>query len=140
MKRLDFLIIFIIVFICASLYVTYFAYKPVDASKVEVYYQNTLLGRFSIEEETTIYIAGDRVTNTIKISFSNVEKEFKDLDVSKDILNTILINNSEIKMVASNCPNHYCEAMSINKNSKRPIVCTNGIVVKLAKDDIDIIV
>lgn len=140
MKRLDFLIIFLIVLICVSLYIIYFNYQIKDFNKIDIYYQNTYLESFSLEKDETIYITSNIEEKTIIISYSDIENKYDIESISKEIINTVSILNGEVRMIESNCPNHVCEAIVINSKSKRPIVCTNGIIIKLSNDDVDIII
>ncbi|MDD3381905.1 MAG: NusG domain II-containing protein [Bacilli bacterium] len=140
MKRLDFLVIFLIVLICIGLYVAYFKYQVTEVNKIDVYYQNIYLESFSIETEETIYITSNIERSVVIISYSETQNEYEIEGITKEIINTFSISNYQVRMIESNCPNHYCEAIVINNQSKRPIVCTNGIVIKLSNDDVDIII
>lgn len=50
---------------------------------------------------------------------------------NKVIYNKILIQNEVVKVTESNCKGKDCMSMKIDKNTILPIICTNGLVIKL---------
>lgn len=62
-------------------------------------------------------------------------------DGAKDFNNTILIKDGAIKMIEASCSGKDCMKMEINNNKTLPIVCTNGVNVRVKNknSEIDII-
>ena len=50
---------------------------------------------------------------------------------NKIVYNKILVQNGVVKVTESNCKGKDCMLMKIDKNTILPIICTNGLVIKL---------
>lgn len=139
MKKLDYLIIILVIIITAAFYVVYTTYKTVgDAVDIQILYRNEVIYEMPLTKETntTVFVVGEgqEVIVTVEGQSTHFEKSVKE-----GFYNTILITNDEIKMIDASCKNHDCMRMRINHLFRTPIVCTNGIIVKVVSSDIEII-
>lgn len=118
MKKLDFVIIFIVLLISILIYSLYFnAYKikASDQLYVEVIYKNDLVKRIKLEKDT-----------------------YEVIDIDKDgHHNQVTITYESIKMTEADCPDKYCMRMFMNYRSYTPIMCTNGVVVRIVGQSYD---
>ena len=139
MKRLDYFTIGLVIIICVGFYITYFIYKPDAGDVIEIYYQDMLLNRFNIADDLVINISGTLGEKKITMEYNETKEDFYEIVLIKDFLNIIQIKNQEITMRDADCKNKNCTYMIINNNNVRPIVCTNGIIVRMSRDDVNII-
>lgn len=112
MKKLDFLIIGLVIIIGALLYYIYFDTYRISADDVlfvEVIVENKVRHRVKLEETTneTFIIEHDGHYNVVKITYD------------------------EIKMIDADCPDKYCMRMFMNHKNFTPIICTNEVVVRI---------
>ena len=139
MKKLDYLIIGIVLMISIAFYFGYVSNKlEGDNISVQVLYNNDVIYSVDLKEDTNIEVSITGSNDLLKINADGQEYEFI-YDISKDFYNTVSITYDEIKMIDASCKNHYCMKMRIYKFLGSPIVCTNGIVVKLVTSEIEII-
>ena len=100
------------------------------AKSGEIYVNGILIN------EKTINVVG--IDNEVIVTVDGQSKSYGYL-FKEPFYNTILITNKEIKMIDASCKNHDCMRMQMNPLFHTPIVCTNGIIVKMVSRDIEII-
>ena len=139
MKKLDYLIIIIVAIISISFYTIYIVSKNLrDEVDIQILYQNEVIYETPLTKETeiTVFVVG--IDNEVIVTVDGQSKSY-DYLLKEPFYNTILITNKEIKMIDASCKNHDCMRMQMNPLFHTPIVCTNGIIVKMVSRDIEII-
>lgn len=139
MKKLDYLIIIIVAIISISFYTIYIVSKNLrDEVDIQILYQNEVIYETPLTKETeiTVFVVG--IDNEVIVTVDGQSKSY-DYLFKEPFYNTILITNKEIKMIDASCKNHDCMRMQMNPLFHTPIVCTNGIIVKVVSRDIEII-
>ena len=139
MKKLDYLIIIIVAIISISFYTIYIVSKNLrDEVDIQILYQNEVIYETPLTKETeiTVFVVG--IDNEVIVTVDGQSKIY-DYLFKDPFYNTILITNKEIKMIDASCKNHDCMRMQMNPLFHTPIVCTNGIIVKMVSRDIEII-
>ena len=139
MKKLDYLIIIIVAIISISFYTIYIVSKNLrDEVDIQILYQNEVTYETPLTKETeiTVFVVG--IDNEVIVTVDGQSKSY-DYLFKEPFYNTILITNKEIKMIDASCKNHDCMRMQMNPLFHTPIVCTNGIIVKMVSRDIEII-
>lgn len=139
MKKLDYIIILIVLLITGCFYFIYVSNSfNLDYSSIEILYKNENICTIDLKSDTniTVYVTGKDDVLTVK--YNDVVKTFNK-DINIDFTNTILITSNEVKMIDASCKNHYCLRMRLSKTSLTPIVCTNGIVIRSKKVDTEIL-
>ncbi|HNZ77398.1 MAG TPA: NusG domain II-containing protein [Bacilli bacterium] len=139
MKKLDYLIIIIVAIISISFYTIYIVSKNLrDEVDIQILYQNEVIYETPLTKETeiTVFVVG--IDNEVIVTVDGQSKSY-DYLFKEPFYNTILITNKEIKMIDASCKNHDCMRMQMNPLFHTPIVCTNGIIVKMVSRDIEII-
>lgn len=124
MKKLDFVIILIIILLGIGIYYIYFEQYKINENDdlyVEVLYRNEVLYRVKLEETTdeTYVIDKDNHHNIVRVTYNR------------------------IWMKEADCPDKYCLRMGMSYRYFTPIICTNGVVVRIVGasfDDTDYIV
>ncbi len=144
MKKIDYIIISFVLIFILILYL--FLYKPYinntnDDTKIEIIVNNEYIDTISIIDINCIYeIKSDK--NLIYIYKNDIL--LKSIDNEKNIIiyNKIQITNNSVKVIDSNCKGKDCMFMEINIHKKLPIICTNGVIIKIVKNnnDSDIII
>ena len=119
----------------------------VDDGVIEISFKNQIIDEIDYDsvfnkcEEIKYEITYDHDINIISI-YKNGSL-YKKLSYSglKDFNNTILIKDGTIKMIEASCSGKDCLKIEINKNKTLPIVCTNGINVRIKSknQEIDIV-
>lgn len=130
MKKYDFLIVLIVL---AFVSIIYISFNITDKTNiVEIIINNEIIDEVNIYEDNIYLIESD--TEFIYIYKNN--NLFKKIDnkYKKNIHNIITINNKVTKMTQSNCKGKDCMYMEINDIINLPIICTNGIVVKVSNN------
>ncbi len=132
MKKLDFLILFgFILFI--SIIFLLFKTNNYTNNDIQIIINNELIDNLTINDNNTYLINSDDSYIYIyknKLFIKKIENKYK-----KNIYNIITIDKATIKMKISNCAGKDCMYMEINENYKLPIICTNGIVIKISNND-----
>ncbi|HRT68683.1 MAG TPA: NusG domain II-containing protein [Bacilli bacterium] len=139
MKKLDYLIIIIVAIISISFYTIYIVSKNLrDEVDIQILYQNEVIYETPLTKETeiTVFVVG--IDNEVIVTVDGQSKSY-DYLFKEPFYNTILITNKEIKMIDASCKNHDCMRMQMNPLFHTPIVCINGIIVKMVSRDIEII-
>lgn len=126
MKRLDYLIIGFILIVGVVLYVFMVDQKPCT-NKYQIIVKNQVV------DEDYIY----NKNNYLIESSNGYIYIYKNNHLLIEIFNNDIIKNeievcdSVIKMKNANCKGKDCTFMIIDDNHKGPIICTNGVVIKL---------
>ena len=132
MKKLDFLILFgVLLFI--SIIFLLFKTNNYTNNDIQIIVNNELIDNLTINDNNTYLINSDDLYIYIyknKVLIKKIENKYK-----RNIYNIITIDKSTIKMKESNCAGKDCMYMEINENHKLPIICTNGIVIKISNND-----
>ncbi len=139
MKKLDYLIITIVAILSISFYIIYIASKNLgDEVDIQILYQNEVIYEMPLNKETeiTVFVVGE--DNKVIVTVDD-QSNIYDYVFKEPFYNTISITNEEIRMVDASCKNHDCMRMQMNPLFHTPIVCTNGIIVKVVSRDIEII-
>jgi len=135
MKKVDILVILIVLLLSTSFYIIYFSSNRLgDDVIVEVTYKNTVIYSVKLEESTDLIIEITSEDNVLTVKNNSKIKNFP-IGSDKEILNVVLITFDEIRMIDANCPNKYCLYMKLKSSTVTPIVCTNGIMIKLISDN-----
>lgn len=129
MKKIDCLIILLFIFVFSIIYI--FIYKPyinnLNNNQIQILVNNQLIKEIDLSINN-IYIIK---SNNQLIEIYENDKLIKTIPSNnKQIYNKIIISNNKVLMKESNCKGKDCMYMEINKQSKFPIICTNGIVIK----------
>lgn len=110
-----------------------------DANIVEIYFKNELIDKMSTDVAFTsdiVYeITYQKDTGIIQV-FKNNNDLIKEISYHgpSDFYNVIQMKDGNIKMIDASCRGKDCMEMEINKAKTMPIVCTNGLVVKVVMD------
>lgn len=125
LKKIDYIIIFIVVLISIGFYSLYYrAYKinGSDQLYVEILYKNNLVNKIYLTKDTNQVINIDRDGHH----------------------NQITITYDSITMSEADCPDKYCMRMFLSHRHFTPIICTNGVVVRIVgqspDQNVDIVV
>ena len=126
MKRIDYLIIGFVVIVGAILYLCMMREKTVT-NTYQIIVKNQVVDEDYIYNKNNYLIES---SNGYIYIYKNDSLLIKILN--KDIIkNEIEVCNNVIKMKNANCSGKDCTFMIIDSNHKMPIICTNGVVIKL---------
>ncbi len=145
MKKWDYLIISIVGLIILVFFIVfYLPYRNIDLenAKVMIMINNQIIEELDLDENKEYDYVIKASKNSDILIYKN-ESLLKTITNTKNIEidNNFMIKGYEIKMTNANCKHHDCMHMVINNQSTLPIVCTNGIIIKVINNsDIDIIV
>ena len=132
MKKLDFLILVGMLLFISFLFILFNNKKYVN-NKLQLIVNNELIDNLNINESNIYLINSDDIYIYIyknELLFKTVTNKYR-----KKIYNVITIENGTIKVTSSNCIGKDCMHMEINKNNNLPIICTNGIVIKISNSN-----
>lgn len=134
MKKLDYLIIIIIILFCTI--IGFFVIGTNSTvNKIQIIVKNEIVDEINISDNYEYIIVSEN--DVINIYRNNIIfKTIKYDTPSKQIKNHIVVKNNKINMIESNCSGKDCMQMELNNISKMPIICTNGIVIKYIKKQI----
>lgn len=112
MKKLDYILIVLVTLIGLGIYALYFNANKINASDtlyIEVLYKNEVVYSFVFDEDIS-----------------------EEVIISRDgIYNEVYITYEHVHMHEANCPDQYCMHMYMNYKHFTPIICTNGVVVRI---------
>lgn len=161
MKKLDLIIISIVLIIGITIFAIYFKQFNVniDDAKLEITFKDILLDSIEINQDTHIVYTFEEMDDT---SFLFVKEVYVSQDsepinrteriIQADMLalkkfnsdhhlhHVLLVTYDYIHMEEASCPNKNCQRMLMTNHITLPIICTNGIVVKYVANEIDILV
>lgn len=130
MKKIDYLIISIIMFVIAILFI--YSYSGISNNN-QIY---QIIIKNQVVDEDNIYKQNKYLIDTQEgyiIIYKN-DKIIKKILDDNLIYNEIIVIDKTIKMKEANCKGKDCTFMIIDDNHKLPIICTNGVIVKLIND------
>ena len=139
-KVLDIIFIaFAVVIILCSYFFFYKRYNNnSENSTIEICFKNETIDKLSASDAFSSnyiyeikYVASEETIYVYKNDSLIKEINYHN---SKDFNNTIQFKDGSIKMIDASCKGKDCMEMEINKNKSMPIVCTNGLVVKVVLD------
>lgn len=112
MKKLDYILIVLVTLIGLGIYALYFNANKINSSDtlyIEVLYKNEVVYSFVFDEDISeeVIISRDGIYNEVHITYEHVH------------------------MHEANCPDQYCMHMYMNYKHFTPIICTNGVVVRI---------
>lgn len=158
MKKLDIIIILLVLAIGGIIFAFYYNQIKVDVSeaKLEIYYKDIVLDSIDLEQDTyIIYTIEEIDANSFSVTkeqFFSDNTSFKTEDIYQadltqlKVLNPnhtlhhiLLVTWDRIHMEEASCPNKDCQKMLMNHRIALPIICTNGIIVRFVMKDIEII-
>lgn len=110
----------------------------IDDAIVEIVYKNEVVVEAKIDENAKYTIkSADDLTKVLIYKNDVLIKEIK-VYLNDDFYNIIVISDSTIHMEDASCKNKECMKTDIDQNHTLPIICTNGVVVRLVEDDGDV--
>ena len=131
MKKLDFLIVLGLLFIGFIIFLLF--NDTSNSNTIQIIINNEVIEELDIYNNTEYRIQSDEYNIYIyknKVLIKKIDNEAK-----KDIYNVITIENSKVIMSESNCKGKDCMHMEITLDKKLPIICTNGVVIKISNND-----
>ena len=143
----DIIALIILVIICVLIFFLVIRGKKVNDGVIEISFKNQIIDEIDYDkvfkelQEIKYEIKYVHSENTIYVYKNNVLKSELEYSGTKDFYNTILIKDGTIKMIEASCSGKDCMKMEINKNKTLPIVCTNGVNVRIKSknSEIDIV-
>ncbi len=136
MKKVDILIILIVFAFSIILYTFYFSNLSLsDDLLVEITYRNTVVYSTELKEDTDILVEITSADQILSVKVGDAVTHFP-IASEAEILNTVHITSDLIEMDEANCKNKYCLLMKLKRSYPQPIVCTNGIMVRLVTNEI----
>lgn len=136
MKKVDILIILIVFAFSIILYTFYFSNLSLSEDLlVEITYRNTVVYSAELKEDTDIIVEITSNDQVLSVKVGDVITNFP-IASEAEIINTVHITNDLIEMDFANCKNKYCLLMKLKRSYPQPIVCTNGIMVRLVTNEI----
>ena len=136
MKKFDIITILVVLIISISFYLIYFdVFRVSDNRIVEVTYKNQVIYTTDISPTTNITLEISSKNNVLTVYDGRHTFNFP-IPSDHEILNIVSITFDEIHMHDANCPNKYCLHMKLTLRRPLPIVCTNGVMVKLKTQEI----
>lgn len=135
MKKVDILVIILVLLISSTFYFLYFNnYSSTGDKVVQILYKNQVVYETDLKQTTNVIV---EITSKDQILYVKIDDTIKTYPISSnvEILNNVSITSEEIRMIEANCKNKYCYNMRLGKGFSSPIVCTNGILVRLVSDE-----
>jgi len=147
MKKMDFVMIILVLLIGVSVFTVYFKKYNVkiEDAKVEIYFQNVLIESVDMKEDINYTFTLETIdNNTLRVTKEqngNITITNLSIPQKKEIYNKLIINNDEVKMIEANCDSKICLDMRLNRKITIPIICTNGVAAMLvANEGIEVVV
>ena len=140
MKKLDAVIIIFILSISISFY-TIFAKNSNngDEAFIEILYKSTTIYKVKLEQDTNTIIEISSNEDIINVKEGHSINKLN-IKTDRELYNVISITSKETKMIDANCEDkNIHDRMIISEKFYIPIVCFNGITVKLVKSNEEII-
>lgn len=135
MKKFDLIIISIVLLISIGFYAVFFDVFRLDEDVVvEITYENLIIYQVNYHEDMNVTVEITSKNKVLTVSDGSKTSHFN-IRTNVEIVNTVLITGKEIHMTVANCENKYCLQMHLSKNYPLPIVCTNGVMIKLKTDE-----
>lgn len=145
MKKADILVIFIVLLLAVGFYALYFSNNQLSGDlMIVVYYKNQVIHEERLEDDTDIiidfYTEGGKLylakgkSGSESLKNHKVVNNIKNVD-SRHIENAVWITRERTIMSHANCDDLLCMNMRIGSRTSAPIVCTNGVIIKLVSDE-----
>jgi len=131
MKKYDFLIVSIVFIFACFIYII-FNINKTDSNTIQIIINNEIIDELDIYNNIS-YIIESNDSEILIYKNNKLIKIIKNT-YHKDIYNIITIKDSKVTMSQSNCSGKDCTYMEISQNKKLPIICTNGIVIKISNN------
>lgn len=145
MKKLDYVVIIIVLLIGASVFASYFNKFNIDTenAKIGIYFQDVEIDVLDYHENiNTSFTFKTKNKNTLEVIKDvdgNITTKYIDIDQNHEIYNKVDITYDCIKMVEADCSNQSCMRMIMNNKVTLPIICTNGVIVTfIANIDLEV--
>ena len=143
----DIISLICLIIICVLIFFLVVKKEKVDDGIIEISFKNQIIDEIDCDsvfeslDEIKYEIIYDHSTSIISIYKNGSIYKKIPYTASKDFNNTILIKDGSIKMIEASCSGKDCMKMEINKNKTLPIVCTNGVNVRIKgkNQEIDIV-
>lgn len=135
MKKMDFVMIVLVLLIGISVFAAYFKKYNVDTdnAKIEIYYHDHLIDSIIFEENKnytyTIETVDSKTLMITKNINGNITTFTREFNQPRHIKNKISIDGHKIEMIEANCDNKLCMKMKMSRTYTLPIICTNGIAI-----------
>lgn len=136
-----------LIIICVIIFFLVVRGKKINDGLIEISFKNEIIDEIDFDkvfiekQEITYRIDYIHSDNKIYVYKNDVLKSEINYQGTKDFHNTILVKDGTIKMIEASCSGKDCMKMEINKNKTLPIVCTNGVNVRIKNknSEIDIV-
>ena len=143
----DIIALISLVIICILIFFLVIKDKKISDGVIEISFKNQIIDEIDYDkvfkelQEIKYEIKYVHSSGTIYVYKNDVLKTEIEYAGTKDFYNTILIKDGTIKMIEASCSGKDCMKMEINKNKTLPIVCTNGVNVRIKSknSEIDIV-
>lgn len=149
MKKLDILLIAIIVIFGSLFFVTYFQKTQIDTdnAQVEIYYKSIKLATEDYSEELNVIYHISSSDDLKQIHIERLDKNTgkttkKIIEVTHTLAvkHTIELTYKEVRITEANCDGKDCMRGVINADNTAPIICILGINIRLANTEVEVII
>lgn len=136
-KLADILIIISIIIIIISIFLFSFKKYKVDLndSYIEIIYKNEVVVKTQVNEEAEYEIKSSDDLKNVLIYKNDILIKSLNITVNDDFYNIIIIKDGVIHMDDASCKNKDCMKTEINETHTLPIICTNGVTIKVVSND-----
>lgn len=143
----DIIALICLAIICILIFFLVIRDKKISDGVIEISFKNQIIDEIDYDkvfkelQEIKYEIKYVHSSGIIYVYKNDVLKTEIEYTGTKDFYNTILIKDGTIKMIEASCSGKDCMKMEINKNKTLPIVCTNGVNVRIRSknSEIDIV-
>ncbi|MFA6661734.1 MAG: NusG domain II-containing protein [Bacilli bacterium] len=135
MKKGD---IIILVSLFAIILVGFFVYYLVvktDSNTIEIVVKNEIVETTTLNNDATYKIYSSEDLEDIYVYKDDELIKTINYKHSIAISNTIQIKDKTVNMIDANCNTKDCMKMYINESHKMPIICTNGVEVRVIENN-----
>lgn len=135
MKKSNFIVCGIIILFIVLFYTSIFVFKKNSNNNYQLIVNNQIIDIININENCIYNVESN---GEIILIYKNKQLINKIDSNNKIIKNTILVENKTIKMIEANCKGKDCTYMIIDENRNLPIICTNGVIVSIIRENNDV--
>lgn len=148
MKKLDYLIILLVILISGSMICIYFSNNRVDSDdmSIQILFENKEIYEIKMDGKSyNLNLSGAKGTNTLTLKvmdqyYNEITTKTYAVKLTKDINYNICCSDEQTYVTEAWCTHHYCLKMKLTKTLKTPIICTDGLTIKYKNNnDITII-
>ena len=133
MRKLDFLIYGIVLLFGLLLFILFNTNNTKEYNTIQLIVNNQIIDETHMYNENTYLIVSDN-TNIYIYKNNNLITKINN-DLNKNIYNNVIIKDNKVIMSEANCKGKDCLHMEISQEKKLPIICTNGVVIKLIENN-----